>query len=66
MQGKVKQYDQHRGFGYLIDPAGQDVFMHITGIIQGNPKAIRPGDPVEFVTAPGKHGIQAAKIRLPR
>ncbi|USS86400.1 cold-shock protein [Fructilactobacillus cliffordii] len=66
MQGKIKQYDQSRGFGYLVDDEGQEIFMHITGIIQGNPKLIHAGDPVEFVIAPGKNGPQAAKIRLAR
>ncbi|USS87263.1 cold shock domain-containing protein [Fructilactobacillus hinvesii] len=66
MEGKIKQYDRSRGFGYLTTTDGEEIFMHITGIIEGNPKLIQAGDPVEFVISPGKNGPQAAKIRLAR
>lgn len=55
-----------KGFGYIIDPNGNDVFMHITGVISGTPKAIEVGDKVQFVKAKGLHGFQAAKIELAR
>ncbi|EKK20310.1 hypothetical protein B808_1085 [Fructilactobacillus florum 8D] len=64
MQGVVKSYQAQQGYGYLLDPEGNDVFFHITGIISGSPQQIRVNMPVEFVQAMGKHGFQAAKIRL--
>ena len=66
MEGKIKSYDNSRGFGYIVDPEGNDVFMHITGIISGTPKAIQVGDVVKFVKAKGEQVFQAAKIELAR
>ncbi|WP_413627082.1 cold shock domain-containing protein [Fructilactobacillus vespulae] len=66
MEGTIKSYDRMKGFGYIIDPNGNDVFMHITGVISGTPKAIEVGDKVQFVKAKGLHGFQAAKIELAR
>lgn len=64
MQGKIKSYQTDRGFGYIEVPNHDDVFLHITGIIAGDPKKIKPGDEVEFVIAKGQHGFQAAKVNL--
>ncbi|ANZ58016.1 cold-shock protein [Fructilactobacillus lindneri] len=66
MEGTIKSYDTEHGFGYIKDPEGNDIFMHITGIISGTPKEIKPGDKVKFVKAKGPHNFQAAKIELAR
>ncbi|CAM2826101.1 cold shock domain-containing protein [Fructilactobacillus fructivorans] len=64
MKGTIKSYERDKGFGYIQVPNSDNVFMHITGIISGNPKQIKAGDSVDFVKAMGQHGFQAAKVVL--
>lgn len=61
--GKVKWYDTEKGFGFLSNDEGGDVFVHSSVLPAGVP-ALRPGQRVEFGIAQGRRGDQALAIRL--
>lgn len=61
--GKVKYYDEERGFGFISSDDGQDVFLHATALPAGV-TAVKPGTRLEFGIADGKRGAQALSVRL--
>ncbi|MCD2499344.1 MULTISPECIES: cold-shock protein [Microbacterium] len=61
--GKVRFYDEDRGFGFITSEDGQDVFLHATALPAGAP-APKPGTRVEFGVAEGKRGPQALSVRV--
>ena len=64
--GTISSYDTDRGFGYIKDSAGSDVFFHITYV---RPEVVcEPGQRVEFETRPskpGREGHEASNVRYP-
>ena len=61
-QGEVKWFNEGKGFGFIHEDAGEDVFVHYSAI-QGNGfRTLRPGDRVEFDVVPGERGKQAANV----
>ena len=61
-QGKVKFYNEQKGFGFIIDEAGKDVFVHATGL-KGSYKP-KENDEVNFVESDGKKGKNAIEVEL--
>ena len=61
--GKVKWFDAEKGFGFLADDGGGEVFVHASALPQGV-EALKPGSRVEFGVAEGKRGLQALSVRL--
>src|SRR5699024_9987212 len=61
--GKVRFYDAGRGFGFITDDDGRDVFLHASALPNGveNP---RPGTRVEFSVADGRKGPQALSVTI--
>ena len=61
--GKVRFYDEEKGFGFIVTDDGQDVFLHATALPAGTtpPKA---GTRLEFGVADGKRGLQALSVRV--
>jgi CspA family cold shock protein len=60
MQGTVKFYNESKGFGFVITENGDEVFVHITGLID----KISQNDRVEFEIAQGKKGPNAVNVKL--
>ncbi|MFS0868038.1 cold-shock protein [Microbacterium sp. 179-B 1A2 NHS] len=61
--GKVRFYDEEKGFGFITTDDGQDVFLHATALPAGT-STIKPGTRLEFGVADGRRGAQALAVRV--
>jgi CspA family cold shock protein len=61
--GKVRFYDEEKGFGFITADDGQDVFLHASALPAGTP-APKQGTRLEFGVADGKRGLQALSVRV--
>ncbi|MFT4051225.1 MAG: cold shock domain-containing protein [Microbacterium sp.] len=60
--GKVRFYDDEKGFGFITSDEGQDVFLHATALPAG--AVVKTGTRLEFGVADGKRGLQALAVRV--
>lgn len=63
MRGRVKWFNEKRGFGFITSEDGKDVFVHYSEIDGGGFKTLKEGEEVEFETKQTKKGISATKVR---
>jgi CspA family cold shock protein len=61
-KGRVKWFNEQKGFGFISQDAGEDLFVHFSSIKQDGFKVLREGDEVEFQIAQGKKGLQAVDV----
>jgi len=62
-KGKVKWFNDSKGFGFLEQENGEDVFCHFSAITGDGFKSLQEGDDVEFDVVKGPKGLQAANVR---
>ena len=61
-EGRVKWFNDSKGYGFIEQDGGEDVFVHFSAI-QGNGfKSLAEGDSVTFEVAQGPKGLQAANV----
>jgi CspA family cold shock protein len=61
-QGAVKWFNESKGFGFIQDDGGEDIFVHFSAIQSDGFKTLAQGDRVEFDVVPGTRGRQAANV----
>jgi CspA family cold shock protein len=62
-QGQVKWFNDAKGYGFITQEDGQDVFVHFSAIQASGFKSLAEGDKVEFEVTRGPKGLQAANVR---
>jgi cold shock protein len=62
MTGAVKWFNEAKGFGFIQDDGGEDIFVHFSAISGDGFRSLNEGDRVEFDVVPGSKGKQAANV----
>jgi CspA family cold shock protein len=62
-QGSVKWFNDAKGYGFISQEDGEDVFVHFSAIQAQGFKSLAEGDKVEFEVTRGPKGLQAANVR---
>ncbi len=63
-RGRVKWFNDQKGFGFIEVEGGKDVFVHHSALTGEGFKSLKEGDEVEFETAQGPKGLNAANVRV--
>ncbi|MBI3608974.1 MAG: cold-shock protein [Nitrospirae bacterium] len=61
-KGKVKWFNGSKGFGFIAQDEGSDVFVHFSAIQGDGFKSLDEGQEVEFEVVNGPKGLQAANV----
>lgn len=62
VQGKVKWFNSTKGYGFIGQESGPDVFVHFSAIQMDGYKTLQEGDNVEFEVVQGQKGPQADNV----
>ena len=61
-RGKVKWFNDAKGYGFIEQEGGEDVFVHFSAITMDGYKSLTEGQRVEFEVVQGPKGAQAANV----
>ena len=61
--GTVKWFNDAKGYGFISQEGGEDVFVHHTAITMDGFRTLKEGERVEFDVVQGPKGLQAANVR---
>jgi CspA family cold shock protein len=61
-EGFVKWFDPKKGYGFIRQSNGDDVFVHFSGIVGNGFKFLKAGEKVEFQVTSGPRGPQAVEV----
>ena len=62
-QGKVKFFNAEKGYGFITQDDGDDVFVHFSNIDGSGYRTLDEGQTVEFEIGPGRKGPEALNVR---
>ena len=62
MEGSVKWFNESKGFGFIRQDDGQDVFVHYSGIKGGGFKSLTEGQRVRFDVETSPKGLKAVNV----
>ena len=60
--GQVKWFNESKGYGFIEQEDGEDVFVHYSAIQEDGFKTLAEGQKVQFEVVRGEKGLQAAKV----
>lgn len=63
-QGTVKWFNSEKGYGFITQDNGPDIFVHYTAIQSNGFRSLNEGDKVEFEVTDGKKGKQASAVTI--
>jgi CspA family cold shock protein len=63
LRGTVKWFSDEKGYGFITQEGGEDLFVHYSGISGEGFRSLAEGQPVEFDVTQGKKGPQATNVR---
>jgi CspA family cold shock protein len=61
--GTVKWFNAEKGYGFIAQEEGEDVFVHFSAIQTGGYRSLEEGQKVEFDIEQGQRGLQAVNVR---
>ena len=61
-QGTVKWFNEKKGYGFIVDEAGSEVFVHFSALNMDGFKELKDGENVEFEVVDGAKGPQASNV----
>ena len=62
-KGTVKWFNDAKGYGFIAQEGGKDVFVHHSAIVMDGFRSLAEGDSGEFEIVEGPKGLQAANVR---
>ncbi|MBO4863433.1 MAG: cold-shock protein [Eubacterium sp.] len=63
-KGTVKWFNNQKGYGFITDEEGKDVFVHFSGLVMEGFKTLNEGQEVEFNLTEGEKGPQATDVTV--
>lgn len=63
-KGTVKWFDPKKGFGFVLNDEGEDVFIHYTSIGGDGFRCLRNGQVVEYEEVTGDKGLQGKDVKI--
>ena len=63
-KGRVKWFNDKRGYGFISQDTGEDVFIHYSEITGEGYKTLKEGELVEFEVTTGEKGLQAHALQV--
>ncbi len=63
-KGTVKWFNAQKGFGFISDEQGNDVFVHYSGLAMDGFKTLEDGQSVTFDVTKGQRGLQAVNVLI--
>jgi len=61
--GNVKWFDSKKGFGFIINPEGKDVFVHFSSIEGEGFRSLKDGETVDYEQVQGEKGLLAQHVK---
>jgi CspA family cold shock protein len=61
-RGKVKWFNNAKGYGFIAQEEGEDIFVHYSAIQQEGYRSLNAGEEVQFDVVSGQKGLQAANV----